>query len=62
MEREIVAERDQLGRNLNELEMRAQQLADWRTYYRNNPILLSGLALGGGLVLGAIAGRGRSSK
>ena len=31
IEREIVAERDRLGRNLNELETKTQQLGDWRT-------------------------------
>jgi hypothetical protein len=62
IEREIRAGRQQLGRNLNELEMKAKQLTDWRTYYRNNPMLLLGLALGGGLVLGAIAGGTRSSR
>lgn len=62
IEREIVAERYQLGRNLNELEMKAQELGDWRTHYRKNPKLLLGIALGAGLVLGAMARRGRSSR
>ena len=62
IEREIVAARHQLGRNLNELEMKAHDLADWRTHYRNNPKVLLGLALGGGLVVGALARRGRSSR
>ena len=57
---EIRAERQQLGRNLSELERKAEQLADWRTHYRNNPKLLLGLALGSGLVLGALSVRGRS--
>jgi hypothetical protein len=61
IEREIRTGRQQLGRNLNELEMKARQLADWRTYYRNDPRLLLGLALGGGLVLGVIAGSTRGS-
>lgn len=59
LEREIRAERQQLGRNLTELEMKARQLADWRTYYRHHPKLLLGIALGGGLMLGALAGRAR---
>ena len=62
LERDIVAERHQLGRNLNELEMKAQQFADWRTHYRKNPKVLLGLALGGGFVMGAMARRGRSSR
>ena len=61
IEREIVAERDRLGRNLNELETKTQQLADWQTHYRNNPKLALGIALTGGLMLGAMAGRGRPS-
>jgi hypothetical protein len=40
IEREIMAERRQLGRNLSELEVKAQQLGDWRTYYRRHPTLL----------------------
>jgi len=62
IEREIVAERHRLGRNLNELEVKAQQLGDWRTHYRNNPKLALGIALTGGLMLGAMAGRGRPSR
>jgi len=57
IEREIMAERRQLGRNLSELEMKAQELGDWRTYYRRHPTLLVGLAIGGGLALSAIVGR-----
>ena len=37
--------------------MKAQQLGDWRTYYRRHPTLLLGLALGGGLALSAMARR-----
>ena len=57
IEQEIIAERRQLGRNLSELEMKAQQLGDWRTYYRRHPALLLGLAVGGGLALSAMARR-----
>ena len=57
IEQEIIAERRQLGRNLSELEMKAQQLGDRRTYYRRHPALLLGLALGGGLALSAMARR-----
>jgi hypothetical protein len=62
IEREIRTERQQLGRNLTELEMKAKQLADWRTYYRSNPKLLLGIALGGGLILGALAGRAQHAR
>jgi hypothetical protein len=62
IERQIVAERHELGRNLNELETKAQQLSDWRTHYRNNPKVAIGIAVAGGLVLGAMASRGRPSR
>ncbi len=62
IEREIVAERHALGRNLSELETKAQQLGDWRTHYRNNPAAALGIALAGGFVLGAMARRGRPSR
>ncbi len=54
IERDIAAERHQLGRNLQLLENKAKSLADWRTYYRSHPFAMMALALGGGLVLGAI--------
>src|SRR5689334_16637181 len=52
----IEAQRDQLGRNLNELEDRVRQTTDWRTHYERNPMLVLGAALGGGLLLGAVVG------
>jgi len=62
IEREIMAERRQLGRNLSELEMKAHELGNWRTYYRRHPTLLVGLALGGGMALSVMAGRRAGSR
>jgi hypothetical protein len=62
IERAIVAERRQLGRNLDDLEGTARELADWRTHYRKNPALLLTVALAGGLVLGAITAGGAPSR
>lgn len=53
----IEQQRDQLGRNLNELENRVRRSTDWRTYYERNPMLVLGAALGGGVLLGATVGR-----
>jgi hypothetical protein len=50
IEREIRDQREHLGRNLDELEDRARDLADWRTHYRNH----SGAFLGGAFVAGAV--------
>lgn len=49
IESEIRETREQLGRNLDELEDRARELADWRTHYRNH----SGAFLGAAFVAGA---------
>jgi hypothetical protein len=59
IEREIVAERAALGRNLEVLETKARDLADWRVHYRNHPGIFLGAAAGVGLALGALS-RGRS--
>jgi hypothetical protein len=56
----IESQRSQLGRNLDELENRVRSTADWRTHFDRNPMLLMGVALGGGILLGSIVG-GRSS-
>ncbi len=55
IEREIYAERNELGRNLRELESKARTITDWRTHHRNNPGLFMGLAFSGGLVLGLLS-------
>lgn len=60
IERQIAKERQDLGHNLHELERLAKQLADWRTYYRRNPLWFLGGAIGAGMLLGAIATRRES--
>jgi hypothetical protein len=52
----IESQRDQLGRNLNELETRVKRTTDWRAQVDRNPMLAMGVALGGGLLLGSIVG------
>jgi hypothetical protein len=59
IERELAAERDDLGRNLSELEIKARQLTDWRHHYRNHPAALLGAAMATGVVLGIVAGGSR---
>jgi len=54
IERDIAAERNELGRNLQLLETKARSLADWRTHFRNHPFALMGVALGGGALLGLL--------
>ena len=56
IEHEIDAERTELGRNLEELEQKARDLADWRTHYRNHPAVFLGAAVSAGVLLGALSG------
>lgn len=56
IERELSAERRELGRNLEELETKARELIDWRRHYQNHPAQFLGAAVAGGVVLGIIAG------
>ena len=51
IEREIRDSREDLGRNLNELEDKARELTDWRSHYRNH----SGAFLGAAFAAGALA-------
>jgi hypothetical protein len=62
IERDIVAERNELGRNLQLLETKARSLADWRTHFRNHPFALMGVALGGGALLGLLTRGGGSQQ
>jgi hypothetical protein len=57
----IESQRNELGRNLNELETRVRRTTDWRAQFDRNPMLMMGVALGGGLLLGTITGSSRKS-
>jgi hypothetical protein len=58
----IDTQRQELGRNLNELESRVKGATDWRMQFDKNPMLMMGVALGGGVLLGTMVGGKRSSK
>ena len=55
IEREIRAERDDLGRNLQELQRQTRDLTDWRTHYRNHSGAVLAAAFGGGLIIGLLS-------
>jgi hypothetical protein len=63
IEQEIRARREDLGRNLNELEDKARDLADWRTHYRNHSGAFLSVAFSAGVVLAlaAVPRRDRSA-
>jgi hypothetical protein len=48
---EIATTRDKLGDNLNALESRMREAADWRTYYERHPLMFVGAALGSGFLI-----------
>lgn len=62
IERDIVTERSELGRNLEELETKARALADWRTHYRNHAGIALGVVFGTAVVAGALVGRSRTPR
>lgn len=62
IERQIVVQRGQLGRNLNELQSRVEEATDWRIQFQKRPLLMMSAAVGGGLLLAAATGRGSKWK
>jgi len=50
----IETEREQLGENLDEIESRIKDATDPRAWFEQNPLLILGTAVAGGLVLGLL--------
>ncbi len=60
--RRIAAEREDLDRNLHELQARARSAVDWRHHVRRHPLLSVGIALGAGVAVAAMhRGSGRAT-
>ncbi|HVT39299.1 MAG TPA: hypothetical protein VHE78_09660 [Gemmatimonadaceae bacterium] len=59
LERQIVAEKDALGENIETLIHQAKELADWRTYVRKAPLPAVGISFGTSVLIGALTGRRR---
>jgi len=57
IEDHIENKREDLGSNLRELEHRVKTATDWRSQFRNKPLVFLGLAFGGGAVLASMLGR-----
>jgi hypothetical protein len=64
IEREIRDKRENLGRNLDELEDKARELADWRSHYRNHTGAFLGVAFAAGAVvaLSMVPSEGRATE
>ncbi len=57
IERQIDAERGELGQHLNELQSKVQEVTDWRAQFQKRPMVMMGVAVGGGLLLASMTGR-----
>jgi len=55
---EIEERRDDLGENLQRLESKVKQTTDWRAQFNERPMLMIGMAFGGGLLLSSLVGGG----
>jgi hypothetical protein len=63
IERDIQAQRDELGSNIIELQRKVKGAFDWRVQFEQRPVTMIALALGGGLLLsGLMRGRSRSRR
>lgn len=61
LKRRIATERDQLSGSLEELEMKAKSLVDWRAQFDAHPLPMLAAAFGGGLILSGILADSRSA-
>lgn len=58
---DIERQRDELGRDLDELQLKVKGATDWKAQFEKHPYYFIGAAFGGGLLLSSMTG-GRSSK
>jgi len=56
----IESKRNELGRNLDELQNKVRETTDWRNQFDKHPYILMGAALGGGMLLSSMMGSSSS--
>lgn len=54
IERHIYEKRNELGENIHELQEKVKTAVDWRAQFEQRPMLLLGLAFGGGVLASVI--------
>lgn len=59
LRRQIAAEQHAIGEHLHELETRVRDVGDWRVQVDRRPLVVLGLAFGGGVALSALVGKRR---
>lgn len=63
IERHIYETRNELGENISELQQKVKTAVDWRAQFNQRPMLMIGVAFGGGLLLSALLStRGNSQR
>jgi hypothetical protein len=55
---DIAQRRDDLKSNLEELETRVKDAADWRSQFRRHPGVMIAAAMAGGMLLSSLLGNG----
>lgn len=50
----IERKRDELGRNISELQAKMRQTMDWRTQFRERPLKMTGMAFLAGLLVAKV--------
>jgi len=61
LQRQLASEREQLNDNLRVLETKARELTDWRSQFQKQPLLMLGLAFGGGMIVSNLVGGRRAA-
>ena len=61
LQRQLASEREQLNDNLRVLETKAREMTDWRSQFQKQPLLMLGLAFGGGMILSNLVGGRRAA-
>ena len=56
IERHIEQTRNELGRNLSELQQKVKSAVDWHAQFQQRPMTMIGLAFGGGMLLSTFLG------
>ncbi|MBV9769677.1 MAG: DUF3618 domain-containing protein [Bryobacterales bacterium] len=59
IETHIERTRADLGSNIQDLEHKVKSATDWKQHFQDKPMIMLGLALGGGVLLGTMLGNGK---
>jgi hypothetical protein len=61
LQQELASERERLNHNLLALDTKTRELTDWRSQFEKRPLMMLGLAFGGGMILSNLVGGRRAA-